>query len=159
MAKKNLSLAGGILLLISVFLPTLFVYFHVDYFGVESTMMAFYWMFGYTYATMSAQGYGQSVSASATHFDLDIIGVVCMAIIILGAILALVTASKSNSKMPLVGGLLGIVGMIIFLGSFYADVSSVHYVSEVAVGVVAPFIGAWLCIIGGIIAIIGGASN
>ena len=157
MAKKALCIVGGALMVVSMFLPVLFFNISGSGYGVSFSASVYYWMFGFGYAVASASYGGQTASMTSSNFDLDILGGICMAIIFVGAILAFALAG-SDSKAALIGGLFGMLGMIIYIGGVYGGFMVPSWVTAAAsAGYLVPFVGFYLCILGGILALIGGA--
>ena len=149
MAKKILCLIGGVIMIISVFLPTLFSTATASGWGITASATVYYWMFGFAYLVFTISGGGASASFTDSAFFVDYLGITCMIIIIVGAILAFVMAN-SDSNGAMIGGLLGLLGMIIYLIGVYGGFA------VLILKFLSPFIGAYLCIIGGIIALVGG---
>lgn len=154
MAKKVLCIIGGIIMIISILLPTLFLRMSGESYGISYSIEMYYWMYGYAFLRATAEYGGQEVSQTATHFEPDLLGLICITIIIVGAILAL-AKSSSDSKVPLVGGILGIVGMIAFVAGVYMG-SPLTPISGLG-RYLSPFLGFYVCILGSILAIVGGA--
>ena len=158
MAKKGLCLTGGILMLISIFLPVLWFTASYSAGGVSANASIFYWMFGYAFVIVSMSAGGATASYSGGVFlGLDVLGLICMIIIIIGAILAL-AMSSSSSKGALVGGILGLLSMIIYYVIMFTGAVMYSPLGEFGV-LMIPFLGFFLCIIGGILAIAGGAKS
>jgi len=156
-ARKALCILGAVLMLVSIFLPTLFWTMSGTYYGVKVSGSLYYWMWGYAFMQVSVEGGGVTMGASASHFSPDMLGILCMIIIIIGAILAM-ALGFGDSKAALVGGLLGIIGMVFFYVGVLIGLSLTPLGAAAGSGfVMAPFIGFFVCIVGGILALIGGA--
>ena len=157
MAKKALCIVGGILMIVSTFLPVLFATMSASGLGVSFSATIYYWMFGFGYLVATASYGGETASMTDSYFEADILGGICMAIIIVGAILAFVLSS-SESKAAIIGGLLGMLGMMIYIGGVYVNFMVPNWVAYGAQsGQLMPFVGFYVCILGGILALIGGA--
>ncbi len=157
MAKKALCIVGGALMIISTFLPVLFFTMSASGFGITANASIYYWMFGFGYLVFTVSGGGQTASTTDARFDLDILGCICMAIIVVGAILAFVLSS-SDSKAAIIGGLLGLLGMIVYISGVYGNFMVPAWVAYGAgAGYLVPFVGFYVCILGGILALVGGA--
>ena len=157
MAKKGLCIVGGVLMIVSMFLPVLFFNMGGSALGVSYNVSIYYWMFGFAYLVATVSYGGQTGAATDTYFEMDTLGGICMAIIMVGAILAFVLSS-SDSKAALIGGLLGILGMGIYIGGVYGGFMVPSWVTAAAsAGYLVPFVGFYLCFLGGLLALIGGA--
>lgn len=158
-ARLPLCIVGGILMLSSLILPTLF-YRHVggEYFGVDIYGVFIYWMAGFFFTQVVTGGeWGIQTVSPYTDFVPDVLGIICIIIIIAGAILTVLLGSATEHKAAVVGGMLGIIGMLSFfigvnMGSPLTNLYELHNDGYYF----APFIGFFVCIIGGILALVGG---
>lgn len=158
MANKTLSTLGGILMLISIFLPTLYYSTSGSFFGVEYSSTILYWMFGYAYSRGTVEFAGRSYTRTSTRTELDMLGVICAIIILVAAVLSISNAGSRRSKTPLYAGILGILAIIIYIGGVAMGSSLVPdwVVFLYDRDVLSPAIGVFVCIIGGILSILGG---
>ena len=157
MAKKALCIVGGVLMIVSVFLPVLFFSMSASGLGVSVNATIYYWMFGFAYLILTASAGGQTASLTDAYFEPDMLGGICMGIIIVGAILAFVFSS-SESKVAIIGGLIGLLSMIVYISGVYMNFMVPNWVAYGAQsGQLMPFVGFYVCIVGGILALVGGA--
>jgi hypothetical protein len=158
-ARLPLCITGAVLMLVSTFLPTLYCYIYMEFLGVEVNGTFYYWMYGLIYAEITEEYLGVTYTSTYIGFEPDILGIICMFIIIGGAIIALVLGiATEDNKAAIVGGLLGIFGIVFFYVGVLIGlpISSLHEVTEAGFYFV-PFIGFYMCIVGGILALVGGA--
>jgi len=156
-ARLPLVIVGAVLMIVYIFLPTLYWYIHMEAFGVEVDGAIYYWMYGLIYAIITAEYAGTEYSTSYVGIDPDPLGVICMMIIIAGGIVALVLGTATEHKVAFIGGLIGLIGII----SFYVSVlmalpmTPTHVIVEEGFYPM-PFIGFFVCVTGGILALVGG---
>ena len=101
MANKVLCRIGGIISIISVFLPI----FSFTYFDriQEADVIVYYWMFGQIVSI--SQDANAEFPVEFYFQNLDFLGTICMMLIIIGAMLVIMN-SDNSSKAGLFGGLL-----------------------------------------------------
>ncbi len=158
-ARLPLVIVGAVLMIVSIFLPTLYWYVHMEAFGVEVDGAIYYWMYGLIYAIITAKSEYTDTEYTSSYvgIDPDPLGVAFMMLIIAGAIVALVLGTATEHKVAFIGGLLGLIGII----SFYVSVvmaipmTPTHVIVEEGFYPM-PFIGFFVCITGGILALVGG---
>jgi len=139
---------GGIILLVSIFLP----WWNMIFSGMGMSAFAGIWLFG-TVASGSGYGIGITQGAFVSEFVVSIIFLILSG--------AFGIASKTDRKLSLAGGALGLFGALVFLIRL-GDIStgttgSVFFGSESALGISAFWflsIGFWLSIIGSIIMLV-----
>jgi hypothetical protein len=139
---------GGIIILVSIFLP----WWNMFFSGLGMSAFAGIWLFG-TMASGSGLGVGITQGAFVSEFVASIIFLILSG--------AFGIASTTDRKFSLAGGALGLFGALVFLIRV-GDIStgtagSVFFGSESALGISAFWflsIGFWLAIIGSIIMLV-----
>ena len=156
-ARLPLTIVGAVMMFGSLLLPTLYCYIHDNFFGVEINGPFYYWIFGNLFTWIEKKSdAGFTYTTTYVNFRPDILGIICMFIIIIGGILALALGCGTEHKAAAIGGTLGIVGMI----SFYVGVLLASPLTRLADITEAgyyfiPFIGFYICIVGSILALVG----
>ena len=140
-AKKNLCIIGGVISIISVFLPTFYI--------IIRTEVIHYWIFGLIFWY-------------ELFFYFDLVGTVCIILIISSAILVIASANN-ESKIGLLGGILIIVALVTYYGiveiRFSMLIFDTGYMIILSHYTVIPSFGFFTALIGGIISIIGSNSS
>ena len=162
-ARLTLAIVGAVLMIASTFIPTIFFpSVSGGYFGKDVDGPVLYWIFGEVFAwVIETREYtsGGSYSYHTTYgnFRPDVFGMICTTIIIAAAVLAIVLGATTESKAALVGGVLGLVTIIFFYVSVMNNLFYTRVYSIVSDGNFPyPFIGFFVCIVGGILALVGG---
>lgn len=106
MTNKILCRIGGIISIISVFLPVFVFTYSIGLEGDDITV--YYWMFGQIISILQDEGADEPVTFRFR--ELDILGTLCMMLIIIGAMLVIINAD-SDSKVGIIGGILIIAAM------------------------------------------------
>lgn len=164
--NKVLCIVGGIISIFSVFLPV----FSMTMTGVlGGDYIFYYWMFGF--AIFHKKG-GTNLNP---QFYSDVVGIICMILIIIGAIISIIYAFKDPKKGHLFleveapselegksGSILIIAGIITYFVIFsliwYTDSNMLIEFAARFSGhpnVLIPSYGFFVAIIGGIISLIG----
>jgi len=79
-----------------------------------------YWIFGFFFTRrVEEDEFGYTYYYPYTNYAPDMLGIICMIIIIGGAILTFVLGTATENKAAVVGGILGICVMIFFLILFF----------------------------------------
>ena len=146
MIKKTLCIIGGILSIISVFLPVITIT-HIE--GYEGHII-YYWMFGQFM-------YNKEGEILFWFKYLDILGTLFLMSIIVGAMLVILNADE-ESKIGIIGGSLIVVSMALFfliisaknMNSLIHSDIEVYYVWYM---IFEPSYGFYTALIGGIISI------
>jgi len=161
MIKKVICIIGGLISIISVFLPVFLITYEHHFYGTKLTV--YYWIFG----QFLRQEKGEP---DELYFpDIDILGTICMMIIITGSMLVIMNANE-NSRLGLIKGLIG--GLIIIIAmisyteaiiskdfsgyyySYYYMTDLINYIRYSAEKVRITFsYGYYAAIIGGIVSI------
>jgi len=118
MTNKILCKIGGIISIISVFLPIFIFTYSIGLEGDDITV--YYWMFGQIISILQDEGADEPVTF--WFRELDILGTLCMMLIIVGAMLVIINAD-SDSKAGIIGGFLIIatMGYYVLIISFMLD--------------------------------------
>ncbi|MFX1557323.1 MAG: hypothetical protein ACFFC9_08720 [Promethearchaeota archaeon] len=157
-ARLPLTIVGAIIMFVSLLFPTLYCYINDKFFGVEIQGSFFYWIYGNLFTWIEKEdALGNTYTTTYINFRPDILGLICMLIIIVGGILALVLGCATESKAAFIGGIFGIAGMIIFyVGVLMASpLTRLAELTEAGYFFI-PFIGFFICIAGSILALVGG---
>lgn len=161
-ARVPLIIVGAILMFVSIMLPTIFFpSVHGSYFGKDVVGIVYYWMAGEVFAWIreegSLNGGTYTRYSMYNNFRPDAFGLLCMTIVIVGAILALVLGNATETKVAFIGGLLGLIGTIVFYACVAGDIVYTRVHPIVSAGYTPyPFVGFFICIVGGILALVGG---
>ncbi len=158
-ARLPLVIVGGVLMFVSILLPTLYWNVHTEAFGVELNGALYYWMYGLLYAIITAKSEYSDIEYTSryTEFRPDMLGIICMMIIITGAIVTLVLGCATEKKAAFVGGVLGLAGMIAYYVGVIMALRITRTYQLVEAGFYPiPFLGFYVCIVGGILAFVGG---
>ncbi|TFG24996.1 MAG: hypothetical protein EU529_02550 [Promethearchaeota archaeon] len=142
---------GGILMLVSLFLPVWMVYISIEILGIDISFNLIYWLFGFYIIT----GLFAGTSVMLVGFQIDIVS-----LIIFGAILAFsIVAIIKEGTTQMVMGICALGAMAAYLIFF-----DLGYGFGLMLGIwdlevqVMP-IGGALCLIGASLAIWGGAKT
>ncbi|TFG05939.1 MAG: hypothetical protein EU539_08815 [Promethearchaeota archaeon] len=162
MENKYCSLVGGIMMIISVFLPVTFYYFTYRTGNFTFTLVIFYWMFGYLYIGAFGEGYGETFQESGIFFDIEYVGLICMIMIILVSVIIIAKSYNTTSKFSMHGGILNVLIMFLYLVAFYSGFmitqrTIIQNFLRSGIGVMIPFLGVFLCLIGGMLSMMGGS--
>jgi len=127
MIKKVICTIGGIISIISTFLPVFIITYVRTYANLtKKKFTIYYWMFG----QIIFQEKGESAVFRFRYIDL--LGTTCMMIIIVGAMLVIMNGGD-NSKEGLIRGLIGGLLVIIAMISYAEVINSYmfyYYTSE-----------------------------
>ncbi len=143
MAKKKLCIIGGVISIISVFLPMFYIIRDETH----------YWIYGLVF---------WSFGGGELFFRLDEIGTICI-ILIIGSAILVIASGNSESKIGLLGGILIIVAIVTYYGIIEIGTSRIlqntGYMEYLSRDTVIPSFGFFTALIGGIISIIGSNSS
>ena len=159
MARTTLVIIGAIFMFVSIMFPTIFfANVHGSYFGKDVSGSVFYWMAGQVFAyVIEETSMGTKYHTMYSSFRLDAFGLICMTLILVGGVLAIVLGCATETKVAFIGGLLGLAGVIIFFLCVSMDIVSTRVHPLVADGYTPfPFVGFFVCILGSILALVGG---
>ena len=158
-ARIPLIIVGAILMFVSLAFPTIFFpNVYGDFFGQDVSGSVFYWMVGQILAwVLEETSLGTKYHTWYSSFRPDPFGITCMIIIIAGGILALVLGNVSETKVAFIGGLLGLIGAGVFYACVAGGIVYTRVGSLVSAGnMPVPFVGFFICIVGSILALVGG---
>lgn len=158
-ARLPLVIIGSVLMIVSLFLPMLLWYAHMNAFGMEVDGAIYYWIYGFFYAIVKIEtGYSDiEITSSYVGIEFDPFGLICMMIIITGVIVSLILGIATEEKVAVIGGVIGLTGIILYyVGVLMAlPITPTHEIVEAGYYPI-PFIGFFICLIGGIVALVGG---
>ena len=158
-ARLPLVIVGAVLMIVSNFLPTLYWVVHMSAFGVDVDGTIYYWIYGLIFAIITAKSEYTDTEYRSSYVGIepDPFGITCMMIIIVGAILALVLGLATEQKVAVIGGVLGLAGIIgFFVGVIMAlPMTPTHVIVDEGYYPM-PYIGFFVCVTGGILALVGG---
>ena len=158
-ARIPLIIVGAILMFISLVFPTIFFpNVDGDYFGQEVDGSVYYGMAGQILAwVIEETSYGFRYHTWYSSFRPDALGVSCMILIIVGGILAIVLGNVTETKVAFIGGLLGLIGLFVFYGCIAGNILPTRVQPLVSDDYFPyPFVGFFICIVGSILALVGG---
>ena len=137
-------------MLFSNILPVFYFAIYKSGIGIKADASIYYWLFGYAQANtiVGTKSYTQ------TYFELDLLGIICMILIFIGAFLSIYKAAE-ESKKPLAGGLLGVISMMIYVIGATLGLLIPRWIA-LGFNFSVLFLGFYVCILGGILSIIGG---
>ena len=139
--NKVLCIVGGIISIISVFLPV----FTITFGGIEGAAdrVFYFWLFG----LVAYYRMGLGIAYIYWSFDpfFMITGLICMILIITGAIIVIVRASKESKN--------GKFGSILIMATIVSYFALLFFL--MARNVLTPSYGFFVALIGGIISLIG----
>ena len=128
----------------------------MNVFGFKVDGAMYYWIYGFFYAIVTVEsGYAElEYTATYTGMEFDPFGLICMMIIITGAIVSLVLGIATEEKVAAIGGVIGLTGIIVFyLGVLTAlNITPTHEIVQAGYYPI-PFVGFFVCVIGGIVAL------
>ncbi len=163
MLKKVVCIIGGLISIISVFLPVFLITYIYHYPDSGTKFTAYYWIFGQY--LLQEKGEPDELY----FYDIDIFGTICMMIIIMGAMLVIMNAggdSEFDLIKGLIGGLLVILAMISYTEAifsmdfrgyyynYYFTTDFINYIIEDAEKVrITLSYGYYTALIGGIVSV------
>ena len=152
MPKRIPSLIGGIVIIISVFLPIISINI-IDYHDYD--VIFHYWLSGLLYVS-AKNGDGRE---RGYRFDFNIIGFACMVAVIAMGILIIIKSVKQKDSGKII--IFGIISTAILVGTTFFMMALLSFaMKNEGLGKFAssliPSYGFYCCIIGGILSVIGG---
>ncbi|MFX0141700.1 MAG: hypothetical protein ACFFDN_49135 [Candidatus Hodarchaeota archaeon] len=139
---------GGILMLVSLFLPMWLINITGTIFGYRVSATMLYWLFGYYY--VSIMGF------TVTGISIEIFSIIIFVLILIFSVICI--SKEGTPQMVL--GILALLAMIGYMVYWYLGLGTAYFTGAMGTFTVTLIpIGGILCIIGAILAISGGAKT
>jgi len=138
---------GGILMLVSLFLPMWLIHVTGTIMGYKVAATMLWWLFGFYYIIV--------MGFTATGFAIEIFSILLFVLILIFSIICI--AKEGKAQMVL--GILALLLMIAYIAYMYLGYGAgpISTIGNFTVTLIP--IGGLLCIVGAILATIGGASD
>ena len=142
---------GGILMLVSVFLPVWMVYISIEILGIEISFNLLYWLFGFYIIT----GLFAGTSVMTLGFQIEIISIIIFGALLAISIVAIIKEGTTQMVLGLVA--LGVISAYLIFFDLGYGFGFLLGIWDLEVQLIP--IGGAVCIIGAILAAWGGAKT